>query len=145
MIVNDKAEQILTQLLERAVSGMEEAVEFSQAQIPEVIEQLLMWKFWESLIFTLIPLVFLMFFVSLFVVAARRAFKAKGLDNETPQYKFWWNADGLSGIGFVVLFLLTICSLFSFIALVRETDLVWLQIAIAPKLYLLEYASSLVN
>ncbi len=49
--MEDKANQALENLLDRAISGVDQAVEFSQAQIPDVVEQLLLWHATESAIF----------------------------------------------------------------------------------------------
>lgn len=42
--MSEQASKVLIDLLEKASSGIDSAVAFSQAQIPEVISQLLAWK-----------------------------------------------------------------------------------------------------
>ena len=48
--MNEQAQQALANLLSMAVDGLNGAVEFSKAQLPEGVEQLLMWHMVESLI-----------------------------------------------------------------------------------------------
>ena len=54
--MNEQANKILVELLQKAANGIDAAVSFSEAQIPEVIHQLLVWQFSKSLIVTLLLL-----------------------------------------------------------------------------------------
>ncbi|HFV7065255.1 TPA: hypothetical protein ACH902_005312, partial [Escherichia coli] len=61
--MEEQANKILVELLQKASNGIDMAVSFSQAQIPDVVHQLLLWNMVDSLIKTLIailtiPLVF---------------------------------------------------------------------------------------
>ena len=61
--MEEQANKILVELLQKASNGIDAAVSFSQAQIPDVVHQLLLWNRVDSLIKTLmailtIPLVF---------------------------------------------------------------------------------------
>ncbi|MBJ8812670.1 hypothetical protein, partial [Citrobacter koseri] len=61
--MNEQANKILIELLQKAANGIDAAVSFSQAQIPDVVHQLLVWNMTHSLIMTLIaistiPLIF---------------------------------------------------------------------------------------
>ncbi|HBY9737808.1 TPA: hypothetical protein MJA81_23810 [Klebsiella pneumoniae] len=42
--MNEQANKILIDLLQRAASGVDAAVSFSQAQVPDIIRQLMVWK-----------------------------------------------------------------------------------------------------
>jgi hypothetical protein len=127
--MNEQANKILADLLQKASNGIDAAVSFSQAQLPDVVHQLLVWNFAVSIIFSLLGLV-------LFVSA---------------QYGIWrgikylrkaWEGDELiEHPGVMVIFglwLITFAPLF-------WVDLVWLKIWLAPKLYLIEYASHLLK
>jgi hypothetical protein len=46
--MNEQANKILVELLQKAANGIDAAVSFSQAQIPEVVHQLLVWKFTKA-------------------------------------------------------------------------------------------------
>lgn len=61
--MEEQANKILVELLKKASNGIDAAVSFSQAHIPDVVHQLLLWNMVDSLIKTLIailtiPLVF---------------------------------------------------------------------------------------
>lgn len=61
--MQEEANKILVDLLKKASDGIDSAIAFSQAQIPDVVHQLLVWNMVDSLIKTLIaistiPLVF---------------------------------------------------------------------------------------
>ena len=135
--MNEQAEKALSDLITQFVEGVDGAVAFSKAQLPEVIDQLLMWHFVESLIemasFFVISLVsFIMIFVMMKLDKKKNPDVERTPDNidtfeEGASYAFI----GISGICFV-LFLFNI-------------NFTWLQIIVAPKLYLIEYASSLIK
>ncbi|MDA6225065.1 hypothetical protein OSK11_24985, partial [Escherichia coli] len=52
--MEEQANKILVELLQKASNGIDAAVSFSQAQIPDVVHQLLLWNMVDSLIKTLI-------------------------------------------------------------------------------------------
>jgi hypothetical protein len=54
--MNEQANKILLGLLQKASDGIDAAVSFSQAQIPDVINQLLIWKAASSFLSFLIGL-----------------------------------------------------------------------------------------
>ncbi|EGT5207341.1 TPA: hypothetical protein JD203_15700 [Cronobacter sakazakii] len=149
--MNEQANKILVDLLQKASNGIDAAVSFSQAQIPDVIHQLLVWNMVHSLIMTLIaistiPLVFL------FVKRQCRKVEVGKFGNEgyswdkgNPKYSptMVWDSKGelsfLIAPGAAVLFFWVLWV----IAVV--TKMTWLKIWLAPKLYLIEYAASLVK
>ncbi|EKP8990625.1 hypothetical protein P4K59_005112, partial [Escherichia coli] len=51
--MEEQANKILVELLQKASNGIDAAVSFSQAQIPDVVHQLLLWNMVDSLIKTL--------------------------------------------------------------------------------------------
>lgn len=119
--MNEQAQKILADLLQKASNGIDSAVSFSQAQIPDIIHQLLMWNAVSSAaiqafcILVIIACVYLMFLS--------------------------WNK--VDDDDFLLLPMLiesgvVISSIFVFF---NYFD--WLKIWLAPKLYLIEYAASL--
>lgn len=42
--MNEQANKILIDLLQKAANGVDAAVSFSQAQVPDIIRQLMVWK-----------------------------------------------------------------------------------------------------
>lgn len=127
--MNEQANKILVELLQKAGSGIDAAVSFSQAQIPDVVHQLLVWNFAVSIIFSLLGAV-------LFVAVQYGVWRAiKYLRKE-------WAGDDLIDhpelIPMAMLWSLTLFPL-------AWINLDWLKIWLAPKLYLIEYAASLVK
>ena len=127
--MNEQANKILADLLQKASNGIDAAVSFSQAQIPDVIHQLLVWNFAVSIIFSLLG-------------AASFAAAQYGVWRGIKYLRKKWAGDDfiehpevilMAGLWFVTL------SPLSWI------DLVWLKIWLAPKLYLIEYASHLLK
>lgn len=149
--MNEQANKILVELLQKAANGIDAAVSFSQAQIPDVIHQLLVWKFSKSLIVTLLLLATVPLAVKFLRAMLKRepdgVFENEGFswDKCKPKYKptLVWQRDGdmspltiifAFGVG---LYVITVFGIIS--------DLTWLKIWLAPKLYLLEYAASLMK
>lgn len=151
--LQNTANEVLRGILENAAS----AKEFILSQTPDVVNQLLWWKGVESAIYFLILVTLAV--VSLFAIRRvnnhiltkrEAAFEAK--KNKEPWTYHLGDTrfditsmeyDAAVGVPSNLRFLLIIPSLiFTYIAL---DNLDWLQILIAPKLYLLEYAASLVQ
>lgn len=124
--MNEQANKILADLLQKASNGIDAAVSFSQAQIPDVIHQLLVWKFAESIVFSLLN-------IFLFLAAQYGAWRIfKYLRKE------WDLSAHPESILLAAAWLVTLVPL-------RGINLVWLKIWLAPKLYLIEYASHLLK
>lgn len=121
--MDQELQKALAAILQKATSGVEAGVVFLQNQLPEVIHQLLMWKAVESgvfFIFSLIatPILWLM---------AVRIYKS--------------DDDWREGLGNPLAMFPALASIFAFLGVLTHLD--WLQILIAPKIYLIEYAASL--
>jgi len=147
--MNEQAEQALANLLNLAIDGIEGAKAFTEAQLPEVIEQLLMWKMLESLASTLFPfLLFALFATSLLTVLVkiRKSKKSRDGDGCFPyQRNLWWDKNGQSDMAIATTITLLITTFASLFTAAVMANLTWLQILVAPKVYLLEYASKLVS
>lgn len=127
--MNEQANKILADLLQRASNGVDAAVSFSQAQIPDVIHQLLAWNFALSIISSLAG-------IFLFVPAQYLALRVfKYCRNEWSGHYLFDHPE------VIFLFLVWLFTL----APLGWLDLAWLKIWVAPKLYLIEYAASLVK
>ncbi|MCW2258552.1 hypothetical protein M2263_004643 [Providencia alcalifaciens] len=55
--MNEQVSKALTDLLEKASSGIDSTVAFSQAQLPDVIHQLLAWKMTMGIIWSVVGVV----------------------------------------------------------------------------------------
>lgn len=151
--LQNTANEVLRGILENAAS----AKEFLLEQAPDVVNQLLWWKGVESAIYFLIlvalaviPLISIRRINNHILTRRKEAIEAR--KNKEPWTCFQGDArssiashefDIAVGVPSWLGFLLLIPSLiFTCIAL---DNIDWLQILIAPKLYLLEYAASLVK
>jgi len=119
----DKLDDILLKLL----TGITEGGQFLVAELPEVIQQLLHWYFAKSVIYSLIGF-FLAYVVYRIVKFAIHFYKTDESYDAEPKV-------------FVIVLL---GSVVGFIG-VFFVSLDWLQILIAPKVWLIEYASELVK
>lgn len=120
--MNETLQQALTKLIEKALNGIDSAGDFMAGQIPDVVHQLLIWKACSSALVMILG-IFILFAPPLL-------------------FKKYWDAICRSDAEpFVMVLVATVPT--GFFMFVYNFD--WLQIIIAPKLYLLEYAASLVK
>lgn len=122
--MNEQLQTALAEILSRATQGIDAGTQFLSAQLPDVIQQLLVWKASKSALLTLLGVIGL----AVLWKIAERTYKAVVGDDDLkvhPEVMF---------LIFLTLPALGCAALMSF-------D--WLQILIAPKLYLIEYAASL--
>ncbi len=122
--MNEQLQTALADLLGKANSGIDAGASFLQAQLPDVIQQLLMWKAVVSgLLFTLSIVGFIGITIAIIRVLRNTEF---------------WDGNDMPP-SFLVAGFMSI--LYFAPALVWDID--WLQILLAPKIYLIEYAASL--
>lgn len=150
--MNEQMQAALVRLIEKAQSGIDNSVSFLSAEIPDVVHQLLMWHAIRSFAW------FVLF--ALFIFLGWRVFRKTGMTKDearaayerkegwtiakgyysipsseyshivgAPCDHFWYKAWGSAMIIIGVL--------------LAMTALNWLQILIAPKVWLIEYAASM--
>lgn len=141
MSMNDQLQQSLSQILDQAVSGVQAGVSLLSAELPDVIHQLLMWKMVESLILCAGGIIF--------TVGALRCFaKNSGIGKEVgtngTKYKATLTHDERGDIAPWIPVLIIPLASIAVIASIT-INITWLKIWIAPKVYLIEYAASLVK
>ncbi len=150
--MNEQANKILVELLQKAANGIDAAVSFSQAQIPDVVHQLLVWRFTQSLAMFIvalatIPAVLWIIRKQLKKVQVGKYGPGEGYswDEGKPKYAVTmvWDKDG--DISPFSVILCTILAFYGTWLYVTLFSLAWLKIWLAPKLYLLEYAASLIK
>ena len=117
--MNEELQVTLNDALVGIITDVTATKDFIVSEAPEVIEQLLTWNMCISLAF---------FVVWLLVISVFVFYLVRGIRNH-------WDGDGIMALMFG--------SVLSLLGVVGSTS--WLQILIAPKLYLLEYAASLVK
>src|SRR5882762_9252965 len=128
----DELSKVLVDIIKKAEGGIEKGIDFAQQQVPDVVHQLLMWNFTFSLIWFTFGLILF----GIFVYQVRRMFiniklheanKHLGYDDRAGGWALTAVPVGALAWGFIAC------------------NLDWLQILIAPKLYLIEYAAHLMK
>jgi len=138
MSTNDELNKVLIDAINSTKDGVGQAVDFAVAQAPDVIQQLLLWRAVDSIISCLVGLLcFLAIYLFWRFVKSYPQPESFSSGNLV-----WWDKGELhpltaifGGIAVIVLF---ICA-------IGLINLTWLKIWIAPKLFLVEYAASLVK
>lgn len=124
--MNDQLQQALGAAIGKATTAVEAGASFLAAEIPDVIRQLLLWKAISSAIYFLLSMALIGLVVWGARFAARWAAKQSGDD----------------GV-FAVLGIIPASVVLGIAAMLFSLD--WLQILVAPKFYLVEYAAQLVR
>ena len=123
--MNEQLQAALADLLDKANSGIDAGATFLQAQLPDVIQQLLVWKLVASGLSCLLSVSMLISISYGYYRLVKWDIGGGAYDKGFASFMAGWIA--AAGIGGAwVLF-----------------SLDWLQIIIAPKIYLIEYAASL--
>lgn len=135
--MEEQANKILVELLQKAVGGIDAAVSFSQAQIPDVVHQLLIWSSVSSAMFQFLGA--LMVAGSFFALHHIAKCRKRG-----DEWTIYEGERSISSIAFELCrpVILSMSVLGVFIIMINFD---WLKIWLAPKLYLLEYAASLIK
>jgi len=132
---NNILKEALANILKKATVGIEKGVDFLNAEIPEVAEQILKWHMWESIlinsIFLIIAVLVYIFAYTLYKIGVDRNKVVK--DGVISHGADWY----LASFAFIIVA--------SIILLSVILNLTWLKILIAPKLYLIEYAAELLK
>lgn len=153
--MNEQLQKALVELINKASGGIDTSVSFLSAEIPDVVMQILMWQGVKSAIMFL-------FFFSCSILCIRSALKYNpdaeievlnaAYDRGDEWTRFMGNKststtshkyDALKAMARPQKYLRYIASFF--MCLITLSNIEWLQILVAPKLYLIEYASSLVK
>lgn len=138
-------DQALVGIINKTTNSLDSAFTFLSEQIPDVVQQLLLWHLTYSLILTIIGITLAS--VTTYVLIK---YSGKGviITQETasrwPKYKDTLTHDEDGEIHPRVMATSVIAIVVYIIALHLIT-LTWLQILIAPKIFLIEYAASLIK
>jgi Na+-transporting NADH:ubiquinone oxidoreductase subunit NqrD len=141
--MNEQLQNAVATILDRAVTGIDSSVDFMQAELPEVIEQLLMWYAVKGVI-----LVFIGLFLIIPFILVMKKIASKDIHSATCD-SFWVTyyshiGNGLGGGAMLLVIFSGVSSLIGSL-LVLFNIMVPIQIWIAPKIWLMEYASSIVK
>ena len=130
--MNEELQKALVELLSKANSGIDAASGFLVAELPEVIQQLLMWHGIYNFIMMMVAVACISIASTLYVKVI------KNLNNK-DHWATNSTATDFSPSGGLSLILSIVLIIVFFFCMNIE----WLQIWIAPKLWLLEYAAQL--
>ena len=125
--MSEQTNKLLAELLQKAVSGLDSAVAFSQAQLPEVIHQLMYWK---AASYGLRIVVMSLLLLGCVVLFRKGVVWARG-----------WEIEEIGIISVIASGFLGIILMF----LIFEGTGNLLQLWLAPKIWLIEYAADLVR
>lgn len=125
--MNEQLEAALVEIINRAVSGYDASISFLSEQLPDVVSQLLIWEFTHN---------FIIFLLSLGALGIAYYLSRKIMNNK--EFFDGHQAPPATLVAILAWFVGAIV----FSLLVNFT---WLKILVAPKLYLIEYAATLVK
>lgn len=134
--MNETLQNSLALILKKAIDGVDATVGFLSAQLPDVVHQLIMWKLAEAIFWAivyLIPLVLLFFF--LWMGRRNNWYKyTEGYNKGDARFEYW------CPMGLAAVLIVTPMSYGSLVWLAQA-----IQIVVAPKIYLIEYAAKLIK
>lgn len=128
MSTTNKAEEILVALLEKTIGALEKGADWLAGEVPEVLQQLLAWHFWQSIILSVICIIPV---IALLCILPKSIEWKDSYGEPTTGAVFYWLFGGFVSILGTVISTINMLNA--------------LKIIIAPKLYLLEYAASLIS
>ena len=137
--MTEELQQRTAALLDYLEVAIRSTTDFATEQTPDVIHQLLVWNFITSLILFSVSFVSLIAIVVVTYKIAKCVIPEKQHEVYVKHMKELLEEEEIEGL-FIVS-----CVVFSFAVCTLVLNMDWLQIWIAPKLYLLEYASSLLK
>lgn len=130
--MNEQLQQALAAILNKTMAGVEAGASFMQAELPEVIQQLLMWKLVEACMLTVASVAVVSCY-GLFIRAYCKSDES-GVLKDCYGFPSFGGFAGLAGGA---------CATVAAIVGLVKFPLAAAQILVAPKIYLIEYAASL--
>lgn len=125
--MNEQLQNALAELLGKTIDGIDSSVAFMQSELPDVISQLLTWYAVKGFIY---------FILSILIIAAWLVVTKFALKKTSE----WRNYDGVD-----IIFMYAMGGAPSVFVSGLLFNLDWLQIWIAPKIWLIEYSANLVK
>lgn len=121
-----KASNVSGEIYDGAKSVTAKSIDFAMQQAPDLIHQLLRYNFIESLIFFSIGIILFAGSIGFVIYSINKVIKKQWSDNYAPALIF-------------MIFPIA----FGFCTVITNLD--WLKIWLAPKIYLIEYAAHLLK
>lgn len=127
--MDKQLQQAVSSLIEKSLSAFEKGADFMAAQLPDVVQQLLLWHLALSATKAVAAVLLLVVLVVATYKGHKWAMACKGY---TDPWFFFTMGSALGwGVGATALSFLW--------------NLTWLQIWVAPKIFLIEYAARMVT
>lgn len=121
--MNEQLQQAITKMIEKALSGLDAGAEFLAGEIPDVVMQLMLWNGVRSMLMCIFGILFII--AGAYIVKRYHKSVADSCSGGAEPLMLFTHAWPAIGLFFV--------------------NIEWLQILIAPKVWLIEYAASLVK
>ena len=143
--MNEMLQEALAKLINESINGVTKGVDagiaFMGQQLPDVIEQLLMWHAIRGGIMFLLGLVFMSSII--FYIKKYNSLDFEGATSSSfwVDYKSCTHNSTLSGGGFALGLVCLTLNIVGFILLGNIMDTI--QILVAPKIWLIEYSANL--
>lgn len=132
--MNEQLQTALTQIIDKTMAGVDQSVDFLSEQIPDVLSQLLLWYGVSNIIYALVGIVVL--------YACYHVVKKPQGTNETWLWEWSEYKESHRTTDYAPFILLLIFPVIIGLTLLSNI-MDALQIFIAPKIWLIEYAASL--
>ncbi|QNU44376.1 hypothetical protein IDH70_04925 [Mixta calida] len=126
-MMNQQTDKVIAELIQKAMTGVDQAVQFSKDQLPDVVEQLMHWKMvsYGMRIFTCA-----LIFTAMCFLFRKSCSWYKGGASESMGF-FGFGCSGLIGLPALIIIFANVGNL--------------IQLWLAPKVWLIEYAAQLVS
>jgi hypothetical protein len=135
--MNENLQQAVASLITKALEGVDTTVGFLNAELPDYIYQLLLWYGIYNFMVFLVSIGFII----LHAYVIKQVFTIK---NDKNEVFFKSHENDVIPKQWIVLMLSIVMGMSTMISLITF-NLIWLQIWIAPKVWLIEYAGNLVK
>ena len=132
--MNEQLQNALSGLLTKTMEGVETASTFLVAELPDVVYQLLLWYGVRSIVETVLAISCVLFYIKL----EKKLYpfiKGKCDKSYDSDFAFYFGYLGMGSIPRAILLAVAY----------KHMSLDWLQIWIAPKIWLLEYSATLIK
>jgi len=129
--MNEQLETALANLINKSVAGINSTKDFLSAEIPDVVQQLLMWHgIYSFILFLFSILYFSLTCVAVVTIYKKNKDEISRFDGDEIFFVYMLSLGVFFGINIPVLFTM---------------NFQWLKIWITPKVWLIEYAANLVT
>lgn len=124
--MNEELQQAIAMLIEKSLSGINEGINFLSAELPDFVNQLLVWYALSTFIYMVVGITILICMIKYV------QYVYKNWNKFPEEARIFNGLAGGSGVFFV-----------SLLTLGELINITWLKILVAPKVWLVEYAATL--